>query len=137
MLETALVLMVFLTLVLGMVDLGIGVFRHHQVAQAARQGARRAIVHGSLADRLGPWGPDAYAAPAAEDDHPIAAVIRPSLVGMDLDEVAIEVTWPDGGNQMQDRVRVLVTAPYRPVITFIFGNPTITLRGESTMYIAH
>ncbi len=40
MVEAAIILPVFLTLILGMLDLSLGVFRHHVVSQAARQGVR-------------------------------------------------------------------------------------------------
>ena len=56
--EAALTLFMFITLVLGMLDLGLWVFRYHTLAQTARQLARLAIVHGSLADRLSRWGPE-------------------------------------------------------------------------------
>ena len=82
MVEMAIVLMVFLTLVLGMLDLGIAVFRHHVIAEAARQGARQAIVHGSLADKLGPWGPDTFSGPA-DTSSSLVDAIRPCLAGMD------------------------------------------------------
>src|SRR3954466_11950835 len=61
--EAAITTSVFLTLVVGMIDLGIYVFRTHVITQAARQGARTAIVHGSLAPsgwNGGPWGPTTY-----------------------------------------------------------------------------
>ncbi len=45
-LETALVLPAFLIITLGTLDLGVGVFRYHVLAQVARHGARQAIVHG-------------------------------------------------------------------------------------------
>jgi Flp pilus assembly protein TadG len=136
--EMAIVLMVFLTLVLGMLDLGLGVFHYHVLGQAARQGARQAIVHGNLADRLGPWGPQGFTV-TAEDASPLVAAIRPVLAGFDLSQVTIQAEWPDGGNDpsSDQRVRVTVSAPYRPIITFIFGNPTYTLQATSTMFIAH
>lgn len=136
--EMSIVVFVFLVLVLGMLDLGLGVFRYNTFAQAARQGARQAIVHGSMADRLGTWGPAPYSG-LASDAHPIAAAIRPSLAGSDLSEITIQAEWPDGGNDVSEdhRVRVTVSGPYRPMMTFIFGSPTITLRASSTMAIAH
>lgn len=136
MVETAIIMMVFLTLVLGMLDLGIGVFRYNILAQAARQIARQAIVHGSLA--VEPWGPDTHSA-LASDASPIAQTVQPLLSGFDLSEVTIKAEWPDGNNQASEgnHVRVTVTAPYRPIVTFIFGNPTITLQAASTMAIAH
>ncbi|HUT14608.1 MAG TPA: TadE/TadG family type IV pilus assembly protein [Thermoguttaceae bacterium] len=134
--EMALVLLLFLTLVLGMLDLGIGVFRYNLLAQAARQGARQAIVHGTLADRLGPWGPQSYSG-QGDDSHPVADAVRPSLTAFDPSEVGIQADWIDGDNEFEKRVRIAVSAPYRPIMTFIFGNPTFTLRGTSTMPIAH
>lgn len=136
--ELAIVVMVFLTLVLGMLDLGLGVYRHNLLAQAARQGARQAIVHGDMADRLGPWGPASYSGTAA-DGSPIALAIQPLLAGIDPAEVSIQADWLDGGNEFTEehRVRITVSTPYQPMMTFIFGNPTFTLQATSTMAIAH
>ena len=136
--ELAAVLFVFLTMVLGMLDLGIGVFRYHVLAAAARHGARQAIVHGSMADELGPWGPGKFNGNGA-DTHPLAESIRTVLTGFQPADVKIVAEWPDGGNEFtnEDRVRVSVSADYRPIMTFIFGNPKVTLEGTSTMPIAH
>ena len=136
--EMAIVLLTFLILVFGMLDLGIGVFKYHLLAQAARQGARQAIVHGSLATKLGSWGPAAYSGNAA-DGTAIANYIKPMLA--DPSNVAITATWIDGGNAPVpppgNRVTVTVSAPYKPIMLFIFGNQSYTLRASSTMYIAH
>jgi Flp pilus assembly protein TadG len=134
--ELAIVLLVFLTLVFGMLDLGMGVFRYHLLAQSARQGARQAIVHGSMANRLGSWGPTSYSA-HGDDAAAIATYIRPMLEGFDLSQVTIQAAWIDGGNKPEQRVRVTLTAPYQPVMAFIFGSTEITLRATSTMTIAH
>ena len=63
MVEAAIILPVFLTLCLGMIDLGMAVFQNNAVAEASRQGARIASVHGSLAPNDGSgttWGPTSY-----------------------------------------------------------------------------
>jgi Flp pilus assembly protein TadG len=134
MIEMALIMLLFLTLVLGMLDLGIGVFRYNTLAQAARQGSRQAIVHGSLA--VEPWGPDTYSA-LANDTSPIAEVIRPSLSGFDLSEVTINAEWGGGNTIFQgNTVCVTVTAPYRPIMAMFLWDP-ITLQATSTMAIAH
>ena len=57
MVEMAIVLLVFLMLVFGMLDLGLGVFRYNELAQASREVAREVVVHGAYADKLGVWGP--------------------------------------------------------------------------------
>src|SRR5512135_973199 len=61
--ELSVVLMMFLTLVLGMLDLGIGVFEYNTISQVARAGARKAITHGYLAaynSTMNAWGPTNY-----------------------------------------------------------------------------
>jgi hypothetical protein len=138
MVEMALVLPMFLMLVLGMMDLGIAVYRHHLLSHAARQGVREAIVHGGLADRLVPWGP-APVAPLLADSsgHPILDSMIPTLQGLNLSEVTVSVDWPEGTNDFNKRVHVTVSTPYRPFFTWIFGGLTIPLQAESTMPIAH
>ena len=101
MVEAAIILPVFLTLILGMLDLSIGVFRHHVVSQAARQGVRHAIVHG----KLGPpkktaWGPAAYTG-KGDASHEIATAINPYLAGLDPAQVDIQVQWIDGSNEIE------------------------------------
>ena len=56
--ESAFALPVFLLIVLGALDLGLAVFRQHQVTATAHFIARKAIVHGSLPISLGlvSWG---------------------------------------------------------------------------------
>lgn len=71
------------------------------------------------------------------DGHPIVAVIRPYLVGLDLSEVTVQVSWPEGENGLEKPVQVTVSTPYRPIMTFIFGSPTFTLSALSTMQIVH
>ncbi len=133
--EMAFVLPVFIVLVLGMLDLGIAVFRSHILAHAAPEGSRRAIVHGSLSSET--WGPTAFEGTADGDGHPLIPLIRPSLVGLDLSQVTVRIEWPEGSNALQKPVRVTLTMPYHPAMTFIFGNPTFTLQGTSTMRIVH
>ena len=58
--EAAIVTSVFVALVFGMIDLGIALFQKHVASEAARQGARNAIVHGYLApsdSTMNAWGP--------------------------------------------------------------------------------
>jgi Flp pilus assembly protein TadG len=134
--ETAIVLLAFLTLVFGMLELGIAVMRHNIVSQAARQGARRAIVRGDLAPpQFEAWGPEAYNASANSSDE-IAETIRPYLAGLDLDRTTIQMEWIDGNNETQSRVRVTVTTAHDPFLTFLFTSGW-TLTGVSTMSIAH
>ena len=136
--EMAIALSVFVTLILGVVDLGYGVFRQHVLSHAARQLARQAVVRGKLSDKLPVWGPHEISV-TADAGNPVAEFIAPNLVGWNLSEVNVQMKWIDGDHDVRrgSRVRVELTAPYRPVMTFIFGKPSIDLHSSSTMTIAH
>ncbi len=140
-LEMSIILMTFLVLTMGMLDMGIGVFRYHIVAQAARFGARRAIVHGDRATKLGSWGTATIDVAANANGIPIVDGvddgIAPMLVGCDLSQTRIRVEWLDGGNSFEQPVRVTITSPYTPIFSFIFPISTIDLTASSTMGIAH
>jgi hypothetical protein len=127
-------------LCLGTIDLGMAVFRLHILSQAARQGARQAIVHGSLARsgwQGGPWGPTTYGPLPATSSDPQMQAVASSLVGVDPAQAQITVEWPDGSNAPGKRVTVTVTTTWSPLMVFIFGNQTTTLSASSTMPIAH
>jgi hypothetical protein len=144
MVETAITLSIVIVLVFGMLDLGLWVFRYHILAQASRQMARQAIVHGALADRLGAWGPDTVTGTMAtgEGTDPASQMRQAGaswLIGLRPEDVNFTMEWIDGGNDPQDghRVRVTLSTPFRPIMTFIFGNPSFDLSARSTMLIAH
>lgn len=137
MVEMAIVLSVFLLLVLGTMDLGIATYRYNTLSQAARQGVRQAVVHGSLAPPAMPaWGPATYNGTAG-DGSPYAQAVSPMLAGFNLNAVTIKVEWPDGGNAIQQRVCFTVTTIYYPIVTSFFPNSSYTMRAVSTMPVAH
>jgi Flp pilus assembly protein TadG len=134
--ESVITLTVFLVLILGMIDLGLGLFRFIILTEAARQGARQAIVHGSNASSAqGTWGPTTYSQPAT-DTGAIAQAIKPYLTGLDPSQVTITVTWLDGGTSEGNRVQVTVAYTYQPMTTFAISG-TLPLSSSSTMPIAH
>jgi Flp pilus assembly protein TadG len=136
--ELSIVLGIFILLTLGMFDLGLGVFRYHILANAARQAARRAIVHGASANLLGSWGPTSVSVLANESGKPIvdgpADGIQPILVLCDLENTRITLDWIDNNNAVGSRVRATVTSDYQPVLTLLWP---VTLSASSTMQIAH
>ena len=136
--EAAIVLPVFLFLVLGMVDLGVGIFRKQMVGQAARETARMAMVRGSMApSQLGKWGPTTYGPASADASDAIARTVTPKLGGLDPANVTLKLEWLDGSNAEEKRVRATVTTTYQPVLTYIFGKSPITLSATSTIKITH
>lgn len=158
--ESAFVMVFFILLILGMLDLGFAVLRYHMYSNAARQIARQTIVHGALADRLGPWGPDAFVGTASSDASPdsdeggtdgsspthdvdavgeICKTARSMLVGIDPGTVNLRVEWIDGGNDPMagHRTQVTVSSPYATWATRAFGVRPLTISATSTMAIAH
>jgi type II secretory pathway pseudopilin PulG len=90
--EFALVLPIFLTLLIGMVDVGRAVWANNSVANAAREAARLAAVHGGSCEDIGggtvcsttnycPVGPAAgtTAVPAASTSCPYPSPSRQSI----------------------------------------------------------
>lgn len=137
MIEAALLLMIFTIAVLGMCEIGFAVFRYHTAGEAARQGARLAIVRGELAEpEMTVWGPTEYLQAASTDDEKCNAM-RNHMTGLDIPGTFIHMEWLDGNTEVGGRVRVTVTTPYRPMLTAMLGSADWTLSGTSTMYIAH
>jgi hypothetical protein len=135
--ETVVVLGVFLTLVVGMLDLGSAVFRQHQISYAARAAARAASVHGSEAGVLGSWGPAAVGPTPASGAGPIPEVFRRDLGGLNPSAVTVRVAWPDGSNEPGSRVVVTLETSYQPALAWLFGSAPIPIRSVSTMRISH
>jgi Flp pilus assembly protein TadG len=139
-LELAIVLVVFILLTFGMFDLGLGVFRYHILTNAARQAARRAIVHGTNANVLGVWGPSQVSVQANANGTPIvdgsADGIQSMLILCDLEKTTITLDWIDHSNAVGSRVRATVISPYQPFMTMLLLWP-VTLEASSTMQIAH
>ncbi|MBS0265743.1 MAG: pilus assembly protein [Planctomycetes bacterium] len=135
--ETAIVLAVFLLLILGTVDLGLAVFRYNVLSEAARTGARVASVHGALAPAaMGTWGPATYSG-TASDGSAYAQAVAPLLAGFTLSRVNIQVEWIDGGNALQQRVRYTVSTTYRPIAVAFFTRSSYVHTASSTMRISH
>jgi TadE-like protein len=63
--EFALVLPIFLAILVGMVDIGRAVWANNAIANAAREGARYAAVHGGSKENQCPVGPPVTSGPNA------------------------------------------------------------------------
>ncbi len=158
LIEAAIILPVFLFLALGTIDLGMAVFMNHQVAQASRQAARIASVHGSLAPSSmaggGPWGTAAYGWYYANNQDAITNAISGSGAFGVLNPSTTQylMTWPQGFNNATspytpanpsyqppgtNTVQVQVKTTWTPLFFYVFGNKTVTLSATSIMPIAH
>lgn len=117
--ESAMVYPVLFLLVMGLILLGIGVFRYHQVAHAAREGARWASVHGSqYASETG------KAAATAADVYTNA--IQPQLTGMSASDLTYSVNWNTSNAQYHTELRDVGSSTY-PNGNFVSIANTVTV----------
>lgn len=137
--EMGLTIMVFLVLIAGFLELSIAIFHFHIVSQAARQGARQAIVRGEMAAPLGVWDPSALGNPYSvglSENSAIPNALRNYTVGLDESQTTIRIAWPDGDNKLESHVEYRVSTVHQPFVTFLFTS-SWTFVGESTMIINH
>jgi Flp pilus assembly protein TadG len=144
--ETGLVISALLMLIMGSLDLTVAYMRVTMLTEAARMGARQAIVQGAMAPaglHSGPWDPNTgttnsgtYGPVAANTSSPQAQAVAPYLSGMNLANVNVTMQWPNG-DATEQSVTVTLSTTWTPVMSYIFGGSTYTLTASSTMPIAH
>ena len=134
--ETAVSLLLLLSVLFSMLDLGLLVFQQNMLSLAARRAAREAIVRGSTIDPASGWGPNTSNA-IASDGSPIASVVAPYCVTMASSKTNIVMSWPDGTNQIDDRVIVSLTYPRSSMTPLTAWMGTIKLSANATMRIVH
>jgi Flp pilus assembly protein TadG len=125
MIETSLCFLLFMTIFLGIMEFGMGIFDYNFVSYAAREGARYAATHGSLSTPA--------ATPADVADR-IQAIIRKQAVGMDASQVTVATSWIPN-NTPGNQVTVHVSYPITPLLGWLLGN--MTVNAISTMRIAN
>jgi Flp pilus assembly protein TadG len=120
MIETSLCFLLFMTIFIGIMEFGWGIFNYNFVAYAAREGTRFAATRGSLS-------------PAPATTTAVETFVRNQAIGMDTSQVAVTTTW-DPNNSPGNTVTVNVSYPIPPLLGWLMGN--ITVNGTSTMRIA-
>jgi len=133
MVEFALVAPIFFLLLFGIIEGGRFIFYYETLSNAAREGARYAIVHG--ANSTCPSGP--MPAPGNPCDTAGANVVdqvEASAFGVLGSSLVVTPTWPDGNNALDSTVTVAATFTYNSVVPFI-PFPAITIEAESTLVI--
>lgn len=136
--EFSLTLSLFLTIVMGVLDIGLAVFRYHQLTDAARYLSRKAAVHGSQATTIGIWGP-ARRQGYNDSSTTIGTLLSERMVSVQAGTVQYNVFWPDGGNVAyhNDRVGVGLQMSYTPLLTSLVGIGPFTMSTTSIVPIAH
>jgi Flp pilus assembly protein TadG len=115
LLEFALIAVVFILVLLGVVEMGRMVLVYTTVANAARAGARYAIVHGG--DRTG-TGADGPSGPGNISQVQTVVKNFASAGLLTTGNLTISVIYPNGANAVGSPVSVTVTYPYDPLVPF-------------------
>ena len=133
--EFALVAPIFFLLLFAIIDFGRYVYYVQVINNAAREGARYAIVHGSrgIPSSGSPAAPDTTSSDPSGAN--VKAVVRTYAVGVigsaaDLD---IDAVW-DPHNGRESVVTVSVRYPFRSMIPLV-PIPSIDITGASTLVI--
>lgn len=113
--ELGLVLPVLLLLLFAILEFGLVIFSYNAVSEVAREGARYGVAHPT--DLVG-----------------IEATARAASKGLDPSKLAIIISYP-GGNTIRVEARYDLTLFTGFIIQAVGGNPTMRLRGISTMQI--
>lgn len=131
--EFALMSLVFVMFLLGIVEMGRMVLVYTTVANAARAGARYAIVHGGERSGAGVNGPS-----SAADYSQIQTVVQnfASAGLLDTSRLVITVAYPDTVNTAGSRVTVTVSYPYDPLVGYFSSILNTTMGSTSQGVIA-
>ena len=124
--EFALSIMVVLVTVFCAWELLMAMYTASVMADAAKEGVRYAIVHGSnssLCSGPNPSNPCASDPTAGEVVNTVKTYAQASL--HDVSAITVTVSYPDGTNDAPNRVQVTVTYSYVPYINLGFFTPTL------------
>lgn len=115
LIEFSLVAFMFIIMLVSIVEMARMMLVYNTVANAARVGARYAIVHG--ADRTG-GGADGPSGPGSTTQ--IETVVQDfARVGLlTASNLTITVAYPDGDNNAGSLVTVTVSYPYDPLVSY-------------------
>ena len=115
--EFAVSILVTVMLIFWVFEMISLVYTYSVLSDAAKEGVRYAIVHGSgVASPSGPG--DSSAVDSAVKDYA-------KLSLHDVSGITVSTTYPDGDNEAPHRVSVAVSYNYLPYINVPFASPTI------------
>jgi Flp pilus assembly protein TadG len=155
--ETALVLPLFLMLLVGVVDMGRAVWATTSLDAAAREATRFAIVHGGSALTpcpVGTWDPSAIRTVIADASCPNPSPSKQSIMDAATNaaiaggsNVTVTVCYGAGctgntdtnsnGNRRGESITVVVTSTVNLIVPALLGRSSFALSGNSTMLVNH
>ncbi len=120
--EASLVLLLFLLVVAGLLELGRGVWAYTTIAHASRQGARWAMVHGQEN-------------PATS--YQVTEAVRNAAIGLERNRVQVTTIWPTDIERGKT-VRVQVRYPFELVSgSLLLPGSTIQISANSAVILAN
>lgn len=128
LMELAVILPIVLLLLMGTIDFAQVMYAYGTVSEAARAGARYAMVHGSTA--ASPAGPSA-------NDSAVATVVKNNAPALNPSQLTITSSWPSGSNRAGSQVSVGTSYACSLSIGKMIGLNSVTVTGSTTMLITH
>jgi len=135
--EFALSIILVMLLIVGSIELIVTVYTYSVLADAAKEGVRYAIVHGTglgVANCSGPGGGGVACTDSTGANVITAVKSFTALSFHDSSAMTVTPTYPDASSVAPNRVRVTVAYVYQPV--FGLGWPTVTVRAAAEGRIA-
>jgi Flp pilus assembly protein TadG len=128
--EFTFIAIMLVVVMLGIVEMGRMVLVYTTVANAARAGARYAIVHG--ADRTG-TGANGPSGPSSSNTTQVKTVVNDfaSAGLLNVSNLHIAVNYPNGTNTADSPVTVTVTYLYDPWVPYFSSLLSTTLGSTS------
>jgi len=118
LIEFSLVAFMFIIVLASVVEMGRMVLVYTTVANAARAGARYAIVHGGDRTGSGVNGPSGPGSPCTCTQITTVVTNFASAGLVDTTRLTVTVGYPNGSNAAGKAVTVTVSYPYDPLIPY-------------------
>lgn len=134
--EVSVSLLLLLSVLFAMLDLGLLAFQSNMLSLAAREVTREAIVRGSAIDPSMAWGPGTCSGTAG-DGSSISQVLAPFCVTIPKSSMTFHVTWPDGANRIDNRVTTNLRFQRKSMTPLTSWMGTVNLQANCTMNIIH
>lgn len=129
LIEFALSIWTLLLLTLLIFEFSMAVYTYSVLGNAAREGVRYAIVHGS--DSAACSGPGSGCSDASGNN--VSAVVKSyaRVSFHDISGITVTPSWPDGTSSPSSRVLVSISYPYIPYLTLPgFAPPYMEITAE-------
>lgn len=155
MVEFALIAPLFFFLLFSIIEFGRAVYYIQMLNNAAREGARYAIVHGAESTcASGPFPSSFTETPCDPTGAKVVAATKSAAIAIidsTANAFAVDVRWcsndgdivdcpgtyGDGDNGRNQTVKVTVAYTFQPMIAGVVPLPTFTMTGGSTLVINH